>query len=111
MTRLTMTDAVTGQVKINYALAEGTQPATVNETTGAVTFAPVATPTVAGYTPDVPTTIGHATYAVPTASETVTYAPAKQTATVTLVDETTGQTMATLRLVGQTDPPIDFATA
>ena len=82
-----MTDAVTGQVKINYALAEGTQPATVNETTGAVTFAPVATPTVAGFTRDVPTT-SHATYAVPTASETVTYAPAKQTATVTLVDET-----------------------
>lgn len=105
-----MTDAVTGQVKINYALAEGTQPATVNETTGAVTFAPVATPTVAGFTRDVPTT-SHATYAVPTASETVTYAPAKQTATVTLVDETTGQTMATLRLVGQTDAPIDFATA
>lgn len=106
-----MTDAVTGQVKINYALAEGTQPATVNETTGAVTFAPVATPTVAGFTRDVPTTTSHATYAVPTASETVTYAPAKQTATVTLVDETTGQTMATLRLVGQTDAPIDFATA
>lgn len=111
VTRLTTTDAVTGQVTIAYSLADTTQTATVNGTTGAVTFAPVATPKVAGYTPDVVTTIGHATYAVPTASETVTYAPAKQTATVNLVDETTGQTMATLHLVGHTDEVVDFAIA
>ena len=92
-------------------MADNQAQATVDETTGVVTFAPIETPTVAGYTPDVLTTTGHATYAVPVASETVTYAPAKQTATVTLVDETTGQTMATLHLVGQTDAPIDFATA
>ena len=109
--RLTTTDAVTGQAKISYSLADNQAQATVDETTGVVTFAPIETPTVAGYTPDVLTTTGHATYAVPVASETVTYAPAKQTATVTLVDETTGQTMATLHLVGQTDAPIDFATA
>ncbi|MCT0013786.1 mucin-binding protein [Weissella confusa] len=109
--RLTTTDAVTGQAKISYSLADNQAQATVDETTGVVAFAPIETPTVAGYTPDVSTTTGHATYAVPMASATVTYAPAKQTATVTLVDETTGQTMATLHLVGQTDAPIDFATA
>lgn len=89
-----------------YALAA----ASVDAQTGAVTFAPVTTPSMPGYTGNPTQVTATASFDNPTTTAVVTYTPAEQTALVTIHDETTGKDLPAINLAGKTGDTISFAT-
>ncbi|MGG7601371.1 mucin-binding protein [Weissella cibaria] len=93
-----------------YALATENAAASVDAKTGAVTFAPVTTPSMPGYTGNPTQVTATASFDNPTTTAVVTYTPAEQTALVTIHDETTGKDLPAINLAGKTGDTISFAT-
>lgn len=93
-----------------YALATENAAASVDAKTGAVTFAPVTTPSMPGYTGNPTQVTATASFDNPTTTAVVTYTPAEQTALVTIHDETTGKDLPAINLAGKTVDTISFAT-
>ncbi|WP_080866818.1 mucin-binding protein [Weissella cibaria] len=93
-----------------YALATENSAASVDAKTGTVTFAPVTTPSMPGYTGNPTQVTATASFDNPTTTAVVTYTPAEQTALVTIHDETTGKDLPAINLAGKTGDTISFAT-
>lgn len=93
-----------------YALATENSAASVDAKTGAVTFAPVTTPSMPGYTGNPTQVTATASFDNPTTTAVVTYTPAEQTELVTIHDETTGKDLPAINLAGKTGDTISFAT-
>ena len=76
------------------------------------TFATVESPTIPGYTPDQTAIDGVAVNADSPAQteKTVTYTADAQKATVTYIDDTTGKTLDTKTLTGNSDTQSDYTT-
>ena len=110
VTRHVMVDDVTGDEDATTVTYTVTGDGTVDATTGQVTFAPVDTPTVAGYTANHKTVTATATMTSPTKHDVVIYTPATQTATVTIVDATTGATLTTMTLTGSSNSTVPTDT-
>ncbi|MHB9627584.1 mucin-binding protein [Weissella cibaria] len=107
-----------------YVIAEAdASKATVDGTTGDITFATVDTPAVAGYTPDAETKQNVSAAIVDAETGAVSYAPVSSTVTytadvqkvvVTFKDLTTGKAVSgqePVMITGVTDGTIDFTTA
>ncbi|MBU7561950.1 KxYKxGKxW signal peptide domain-containing protein [Weissella cibaria] len=107
-----------------YVIAEAdASKATVDGTTGDITFATVDTPAVAGYTPDAETKQNVSAVIVDAETGAVSYAPVASTVTytadvqkvvVTFKDLTTGKAVSgqePVMITGVTDGTIDFTTA
>ncbi|WP_125980130.1 mucin-binding protein [Loigolactobacillus iwatensis] len=102
-TRTVTTDEVTG-------LPTATTDWVV--TTGSAAFAAVASPTIAGYTPDKATVAGQTvTVDSDDIEDTVTYKVDLQKASVTYIDDTTGDILATVPLQGDSGSTSDYQTA
>lgn len=107
-----------------YVIAEAdASKATVDGTTGDITFKTVDTPAVAGYTPDAETKQNVSAAIVDAETGAVSYAPVASTVTytadvqkvvVTFKDLTTGKAVSgqePVMITGVTDGTIDFTTA
>ena len=107
-----------------YVIAEAdASKATVDGTTGDITFKTVDTPAVAGYTPDAETKQNVSATIVDAETGAVSYAPVASTVTytadvqkvvVTFKDLTTGKAVSgqePVMITGVTDGTIDFTTA
>ena len=107
-----------------YVIAESdANKATVDGTTGDITFATVDTPAVAGYTPDAETKQNVSAAIVDAETGAVSYAPVASTVmytadvqkvVVTFKDLTTGKAVSgqePVTITGVTDGTIDFTTA
>ncbi|MBU7544891.1 mucin-binding protein [Weissella cibaria] len=107
-----------------YVIAEAdASKATVDGTTGDITFKTVDTPAVAGYTPDAETKQNVSAAIVDAETGAVSYAPVSSTVTytadvqkvvVTFKDLTTGKAVSgqePVMITGVTDGTIDFTTA
>ncbi|WP_338326152.1 mucin-binding protein [Weissella cibaria] len=103
-------DKYEGYQAPKYALATENAAASVDAQTGAVTFAPVTTPSMPGYTGNPTQVTATASFDNPTTTAVVTYTPAEQTALVTIHDETTGKDLPAINLAGKTGDTISFAT-
>lgn len=103
-------DKYEGYQAPKYALATENAAASVDAKTGAVTFAPVTTPSMPGYTGNPTQITATASFDNPTTTAVVTYTPAEQTALVTIHDETTGKDLPAINLAGKTGDTISFAT-
>ncbi|CAM3813847.1 mucin-binding protein [Weissella cibaria] len=106
VTRHVMVDDVTGDEDATTVTYTVTGDGTVDATTGQVAFAPVITPTLAGYTANHKTVTATATMTSPTKHDVVIYTPATQTATVTIVDATTHDTLTTMTLTGSSNSTV-----
>ena len=106
VTRHVMVDDVTGDEDATTVTYTVTGDGTVDATTGQVDFAPIITPTLAGYTANHKTVTATATMTSPTKHDVVIYTPATQTATVTIVDATTHDTLTTMTLTGASNSTV-----
>ncbi|MDB7636211.1 mucin-binding protein, partial [Lactococcus garvieae] len=106
VTRHVMVDDVTGDEDATTVTYTVTGDGTVDATTGQVDFAPIITPTLAGYTANHKTVTATATMTSPTKHDVVVYTPTTQTAIVTIVDATTGAKLATMTLTGSSNSTV-----
>jgi hypothetical protein len=84
---------------------------TLDDTTGAFTFADFTVPEISGYTADVPVVTGSATPERQNDVHTVNYSAGTQTAAVTFFDDTTGKSLGEpIILTGVSNATIDYAS-
>nr|WP_274600445.1 LPXTG cell wall anchor domain-containing protein [Weissella cibaria] len=111
VTRTDTRDLVTNQVVASTYTVPADAPVTIDEATGAVTFAQVDSPAVAGYTASQQSVHQQVTVQQPVANNTVVYTPDMQTVIVHYEDVNGDKTVATVTINGRSDAKIDTATA
>lgn len=89
----------TTPIASTYEVVEGAASVTAD---GIVTFAPVAVPSLAGYTMSQTQIVTTTPFAKPNVTTTVIYTANPQSAVVILVDETTGSQLAKVMISGRT---------